>query len=122
MSSMNNNSLSHSLPGADDIHQRKLANGILVMARSNFSSPSVVVNGYLMAGSLFEGDDQLGLADFTADALLRGTERRTFHEIYDRLESEGASLHINGGTHTSGLAAKPWRRIWIYFWSCSQKR
>lgn len=106
MSSMNNNSLSHSLPGADDIHQRKLANGILVMARSNFSSPSVVVNGYLMAGSLFEGDDQLGLADFTADALLRGTERRTFHEIYDRLESEGASLHINGGTHTSGFGSK----------------
>lgn len=106
MSSKINNSLSHSLPGADDIHQRMLGNGILVMARSNFSSQSVVINGYLMAGSLFERDDQLGLADFTADALLRGTERRTFHEIYDRLESEGASLHINGGTHTSGFGSK----------------
>jgi zinc protease len=103
---MKPNSLSLSLPGPDDIHRRKLANDIVVLVRSNFNSPSVVVNGYLMAGSLFEPNERLGLAGFTANALLRGTEQRSFHEIYDSLESAGANLHVNGGIHTTGFGSK----------------
>jgi zinc protease len=106
MTRMENNSISRSLPGADDIHRRELANGIVVLVRSNFNSPSVVANGYLLAGSLFDQDDRLGLAGFTADALLRGTEQRSFHEIYDNLESAGANLHITGGVHTTGFGSK----------------
>jgi len=106
MTRMENNSISRSLPGADDIHRRELANGIVVLVRSNFNSPSVVANGYLLAGSLFDQDDRLGLAGFTADALLRGTEQRSFHEIYDSLESAGANLHITGGVHTTGFGSK----------------
>ena len=106
MTRMEPNSLSLSLPGPDDIHRRKMANDIVVLVRSNFNSPSVVVNGYIMAGSLFDQDERLGLASFTADALLRGTAQRSFHEIYDRLESAGANLHIAGGTHTTGFGSK----------------
>lgn len=101
-----NNAISRSLPGANDIHRRELANGIVVLVRSNFNSPSVVANGYLPAGSLFDPDDRLGLAGFTATALLRGTEMRTFHEIYDSMESAGANLHISGGVHTTGFGSK----------------
>jgi len=103
---MKPNSLSMSLPGPDDIHRWKLANDIVVLVRSNFNSPSVVVNGYLMAGSLFEPNERLGLAGFTANALLRGTEQRSFHEIYDSLESAGANLHVSGGIHTTGFGSK----------------
>ncbi|MGB3701213.1 MAG: pitrilysin family protein [Anaerolineales bacterium] len=106
MTRMEPNSLSLSLPGPDDIHRRKMANDIVVLVRSNFNSPSVVVNGYIMAGSLFDQDERLGLASFTADALLRGTAQRSFHEIYDRLESAGANLHIAGGMHTTGFGSK----------------
>ena len=106
MTPMKPNSLSMSLPGPDDIHRWKLANDIVVLVRSNFNSPSVVVNGYLMAGSLFEPNERLGLAGFTANALLRGTEQRSFHEIYDSLESAGANLHVSGGIHTTGFGSK----------------
>lgn len=106
MTRMEPNSLSLSLPGPDDIRRRKMANDIVVLVRSNFNSPSVVVNGYIMAGSLFDQDERLGLASFTADALLRGTAQRSFHEIYDRLESAGANLHIAGGMHTTGFGSK----------------
>lgn len=99
-------SISKSLPGPDDILRHELTNGIVLLVRSNFNSPSVVVNGYLMAGALSDPDEKLGLADFTADVLMRGTEQRTFHEIYDGLESAGANLHINGGTHTTGFGSK----------------
>jgi len=98
--------LSTSLPGPDDIVRVALPNGITVLARANFNSPSVVFSGYLHAGSLFEADTKAGLSSFTASALMRGTARRDFQELYDALESAGASLGYNGGTHTTGFGGK----------------
>ena len=95
-----------SLPGADDITRVVLANGLTILARPNFNSPSVVISGSVSAGSLSDPDQKLGLADFTADALLRGTTHRSFQEIYDALESAGASLGFDGGTHTTGFSGK----------------
>jgi zinc protease len=92
--------MSHSLPGPDDITRTELPNGIIVLSRTNFNSPAVVISGSLSAGGLMDADDRLGLADFTASALTRGTARHGFQEIYELLESSGASLHFKGGTHT----------------------
>ena len=39
-----------SLPGPDNITRRVLANGVIVLARENFTSPSVVVDAYAGAG------------------------------------------------------------------------
>jgi zinc protease len=91
------------LPGPDDITRAELPNGITILARANFNSPSVVISGYLQAGSLFDPDEKLGLADFTASALMRGTRRRNFQQIYDALESVGAGLGISGGTHSTSF-------------------
>lgn len=96
----------HSLPGPEDIHRVRLPNGITILARSNFNSPSVVVSGYVTAGSLLDPDEKLGLSDFTSAMLMRGTEKRSFQEIYDELESAGASLGFDGGTHTSGFGGR----------------
>ena len=95
-----------SLPGPENITRLQLPNGIVVLARANFNSPSVVASGYLPCGSLFDPDEKLGLADFTASALLRGTQQRSFQEIYDALESVGANLSIEGSTHTTGFGSK----------------
>ncbi|MEO8357060.1 MAG: pitrilysin family protein [Chloroflexota bacterium] len=92
-----------SLPGPDDIYRQVLPNGITVLTRSNFNSPSVVVSGYFGAGALFEPDDKLGLAEFTCYSLMRGTKKRTFDKIYNELESVGASLGFSAGVHTSGF-------------------
>ncbi len=95
-----------SLPGPEDTTRVDLPNGIVVLARANFNSPSVVLQGYLPAGSLFDPHEKLGLADFTAAALMRGTRQRSFQEIYDALESVGASLGFGGGTHTTGFSGR----------------
>lgn len=95
-----------SLPGPETIVRRALPNGVVVLARENFSSPSVVVSGYLLAGSIFESRDRAGLADLTASSLLRGTERWSFREIYERLESVGAALGIGAGKHATSFQGK----------------
>mgnify|MGYP001828976145 CR=1 FL=1 len=93
-------------PGSDDITRVELDNSIVVLSRANFNSPSVVVSGYMPVGGLFDPDEKLGLADFTVSALMRGTIERSFQEIFDALESAGASLSFNGATHTIGFSAK----------------
>lgn len=95
-----------SLPGSDDITRFSLANGIVLLTRANFNSPSVVISGYIQSGSLFDTDEKLGLADFTASALMRGSEQRDFHQIYDALESCGASLSFSAGAHTAGFSGR----------------
>ena len=92
-----------SLPGPDDVYREVLPNGITVLARSNFNSPSVVVTGFFEAGALFDPDEKLGLAEYTVLSLMRGTKSRTFDEIYNALESVGAGLGFNTGVHKSGF-------------------
>ncbi|MGE5378813.1 MAG: M16 family metallopeptidase [Bacteroidota bacterium] len=93
----------HSLPGPDDIYREVLPNGITILTRSNFNSPSVVISGFFGAGALYDPEDKLGLAEYTSFALMRGTKTRTFDRIYNELESVGASLGFSSGVHTSGF-------------------
>ena len=95
-----------SIPGPDDIARYELPNGIVVLVRENYDSPSVVVSGYLCVGAYDERPEQAGLSAFTARALMRGTTNRTFEQIYEEVESVGASVGVNGGTYTSGFGAK----------------
>lgn len=96
----------HSLPGPEDITRAVLDNGIVVLVRPNFNSPSVVIQGYLPAGGLLDPLQKLGLADFTALALMRGTTSRSFGQIFNTLESAGASLGVDGGTHSAGFSGR----------------
>jgi zinc protease len=95
-----------SIPGPNDITRHELSNGVVVLVRENHDSPSVVVSGYLSVGSYDECAVQAGLSSFAANALMRGTASRTFEQIYEELESVGASLGISGGTYTTSFGSK----------------
>jgi zinc protease len=95
-----------SLPGPEDITRVELPNGITILTRSNFDSPSVVVTGYLDAGTSLDPDDKLGLAHFTAASLMRGTQKHPFQEIYNKLESAGASLGFGASVHNTGFGGR----------------
>jgi zinc protease len=97
---------SHSLPGPDDITRVVLPNNIIILVRSNFNSPSATLSGYLHSGSLFDSDEKLGLSDFATTSLMRGTQTRSFEQIYDSLESVGAQLGFSAGTHTTGFSGR----------------
>jgi zinc protease len=95
-----------SLPGPHDIHRKVLSNGIKVLTRSNFNSASVVVAGMLGAGSLFDPVDKLGLAHFTSLALMRGTQNVSFQNIFEKLESAGASLGFGASVHNTSFSGR----------------
>ncbi|MGB9672555.1 MAG: M16 family metallopeptidase [Anaerolineales bacterium] len=96
----------NSLPSAADITRIELPNGIVVLVRSNFNSPSIVFNGYIQAGSLADEGDKLGLANFTASSLLLGTQSFDYPTIYDKLESAAANLNFEGGTHVTSFGGR----------------
>ncbi len=96
----------HSLPGADDIHRVTLPNGITVLARPNFNSASLSISGFFRAGSLVETEERLGLADFAISSLMRGTRGLTFDDIFNRLESAGASFGYDSGVLSTSFGGR----------------
>lgn len=92
-------------PGPDTIHRHELTNGITVLIYENFASESIVIEGVIRAGALAEDRATAGLANFTAASLMRGTQERTFEQIYEDLESVGANLAFSSADHTSGFSA-----------------
>src|SRR3970040_1710660 len=96
----------HSLPGPETIRREVLPNGVVFLGRENFSSPSVVLSGYLWVGALQEKPNQAGLAAMTAASLMRGTQERTFEQIYESIESIGARLSFSAGKHSTSFSGK----------------
>ena len=95
-----------SLPGPHDIVRTVLGNGLVALVRENFSSPSVVVSGYLAAGGVAEANNRAGLAGFTASLLTRGNELLSFEEINEAIEGIGASIGISAGRHHTSFHTK----------------
>jgi len=96
----------HALPGQDDILRVELKNGITVLARENFSSPSVVVDGSLAVGGLLDPREKAGLAAFHSDLLTRGTQKHDFDALFEEIESIGASLDASASGHTTSFGSK----------------
>lgn len=94
------------LPGPENVTRVTLDNGITVLARAQTHSPSVVLSGYLQCGSQNDPLERLGLAHFTASALMRGTERFGFHDIFEQLESAGAALGFGASVHTTAFGGR----------------
>ena len=95
----------HALPGPDDITRVELPNGITVLTRSNFNSPTLSIKGYLESGSIFDPDEKLGLSYLTASGLMTGTSQHDFQGLYNEIESVGARLGFSAGTLTTSFSA-----------------
>lgn len=93
-------------PGPHDVTRVELPNGITLLIRSNFTTPLFVLQGYCTVGSLQDPEDKLGMNVFTANLLNRGTRNRNFNQIFNLLESAGASLSFGGNMHTTSFNAK----------------
>ncbi len=95
----------NSFPGPETIHRFELDKGITLLVYENMDAESVVVDGLVRAGALAEDREMAGLADFTAEMLMRGTEKRSFDEIFEEIEAVGASVDFGAGRHVSDFSA-----------------
>jgi zinc protease len=94
----------NSYPGPETVHRFSLDNGLTVLLYQNPTSQTVAIDGIIRVGSLAESAEKAGLADFTADLLMRGTENRSFDEIFEALETVGAGLSFGSARHTTGFS------------------
>jgi len=95
-----------SIPNPDNIVRREYANGMTVLVKENFSSPSVVIDGLLRAGAADDPIGQEGLSSFTAHMVMRGTARRSFAQIYEEIEAVGATVDVGSGINVTSFSAK----------------
>jgi zinc protease len=83
-----------------------LPNGIVVLLQRNANAPTVSIQGEIGLGQIHEPAEKNGLAVFTAAALIRGTENRSFHQITDTTEERGCSVNASAGRHTTSFGGK----------------
>lgn len=102
----NRNPSATSIPGPETIHKHELANGIRILCLENPNSAAVSLVGLIGASSRSDPAEKLGLANFTASMLTRGTQSRSFQQVHMALESCGASLNFSTSAHNTWFAGK----------------
>ncbi|MBW6473222.1 MAG: insulinase family protein [Anaerolineaceae bacterium] len=103
---INNQNMWNHLPGEDSIKRVVLPNGIIVLTKSDFNSPSVVISGYLNSGSIHDQQEKLGLSLFTSYALMRGSVFHRYRRIYNDLETAGATLGFSSSIQSTSFGGK----------------
>lgn len=86
--------------------RRLLSNGTVVLIQENHTNPTVAIDGYLLAGSVFEPNDMPGVAFLVSNMLTRGTKTKSSLEIAHTLENLGASLEFFKTTEKLGFAGR----------------
>lgn len=86
-----------------DVERIVLPNGLILLLSENHSTPSVSINGIVLAGSRFEADDKAGLASLTGALLDSGTTTRTSQQISETVEAVGGHLATFGDYQSSGV-------------------
>lgn len=95
------------LPSSKNIVRHVLPNGAVILVHEKPTVQSVVIGGSLSsAGSVNTTPQQAGLADMTAEALMRGTHKRDFDTLHTELELLGADLAFSGGTFSMSFHGK----------------
>jgi zinc protease len=77
--------------------EKKLSNGVGVVAVPRPGTGLVSVSANIKAGSVLDPNAAAGLADFTASLLTRGTKNHSAPQIAEAIEALGASLSSAAG-------------------------
>src|SRR5512144_806107 len=94
------------IPGSHNIVRQTFPNGMTVLVKENFSSPSVVIDGLVRAGAADDPIGKEGVSAFTSHMVMRGTARRAFAQIYEEIEAVGATVDVSSGINVTSFGAK----------------
>ena len=94
------------------VARRTLPNGARLLCLENRASETVVLGGLFVGGAVLDPPGREGLTSLAAAVAQRGTTSRSYDQIYDQLDSLGASLSMGASTHTVGFRTKCLSRHW----------
>ena len=77
--------------------ETKLKNGLQVMVLENHKLPNFTMQMVMLSGGLANPDDQVGVAQYTAQMLREGTKSRESKKIAEQVDQLGATLTTNAG-------------------------
>jgi zinc protease len=76
-----------------------LQNGAVVITKEAHTVSAVTIQVSLVAGSIYESDEQLGLSHLTSRVLDRGTQQKSSDDIAEALDARGVSLSLSANRH-----------------------
>jgi len=80
-----------------------LDTGAVVIVQETSTAPAVTINATVLAGGVYEGPEQQGLAYLVGRVLDRGTEQRSAELLAEELDDRGVSLRISSSRHATIL-------------------
>lgn len=80
-------------------------NNLVILVDPRPRAELIAIAGSHFAGAVFEPQGKAGLARFTADMMMRGTESRSYSQIIDGAESLGARIDFNSGEDLASSTA-----------------
>ena len=83
---------------------RVLTNGARVLVAQSRATPAVAISAACHAGSLYDPEDQPGLAYFLSRIIDRGSAKRSAAEIAEVLDVRGVSLRVHVTRHALTLS------------------
>jgi zinc protease len=81
-----------------------LDNGIVLLVQETSATPAVAINATFLAGSVYEPQENPGLAYLTGRVLDRGTARRPADVIAEELDERGVAVRVTVARHTMTLS------------------
>ena len=88
----------HAMPGPETVSRTVFDNGITVLIRENHSAPVVTLEGLIGAGAIHDPTNKLGLAEFVAGMVTRGSVGYSFDQFNEITEGVGAGLGMSADT------------------------
>lgn len=90
-------------PLEEKIEKRRLANGMVVLARRNSKIPAVTITVVFSGGLLIENKNNNGISNFVSKMLLNGTKTRKESDIKGAIESLGGDIAPFSGFNSFGF-------------------
>jgi zinc protease len=79
------------------VTRKVFPNGLTLLVQENHAAPVVGIRGMLKAGSMYDPPGKSGLANFVAEMLPEGTEKRSWSQLADELEFVAADVNVASG-------------------------
>ncbi|MEX2672921.1 MAG: pitrilysin family protein [Phycisphaeraceae bacterium] len=96
----------------DPLKQYELDNGIRLLVQRSTVVPAVSMQVFWKGGLLGESHGEEGVANATAQMLMRGTQQRDAQELATAIESLGASMSTQTGNNTTYAQASSLAEDW----------